>query len=209
MDIRFDNQLVDASWIVSMTNENTIESGRSRLGFVDMVRKKFAFLSLCGFSEIEALPTIVRYRRGNLELDVYYGRQSYEVGVQVGRADEKFSMSELIRLADPSGAEKYRNPAATNSAALLGVVEQLAELFRRYGERALRDDPGFLADLRRQRESWAKAYALDVLVEQTRPKAEAAFREGRYREAAELYEKIADRLSPTERAKLIAARKRK
>ena len=62
--------------------------------------------------------------------------------------------------------------------------------------------------LRRQRESWSVDYALDVLAEQIRPQAEAAFRGRQYREAAKLYERIAKRLTPTELKKLGMARRR-
>ncbi len=199
---------MDASRGMSMSSDERIETERARLGFADVVRRKFAFLGDYGFSETEALPTIVRYRRCDLELDVYYGRRSYEIGIDIGHGDERFSMGALIRTTDPVGGEKYRDWAATSSEALVSGVEQLAELVRRYGERALRDEPEFFADLRKQRESSAEAYSLDVLAEQTRPKAEAAFREGRYRDAAELYEGIAARLSVAEQAKLAAARKR-
>lgn len=183
-------------------------SCRARLGFPEIVRQEFAFLADSGFSEVESFPTIVRYKRGDIDLNVYFGRQSYEVGLQLGHEGEQFSMSALIRAADPISAEKYRNPAATTRAGLVSGVNRLAELMRRYGDRALQGDLEFLADLRRQRESWAKDYALDVRAAQIRPKAEAAFREGRYREAAEFYEQIAPRLSLVERAKLAAARKR-
>ena len=87
-------------------------------------------------------------------------------------------------------------------------VEKLAELMRRHGERALQGDSGFFADIVVQGRSWAEGYSLDVLASQIRPKAEAAFREGRYREAAELYGRIAARLSVVEKAKLGVARKR-
>jgi hypothetical protein len=49
---------------------------------------------------------------------------------------------------------------------------------------------------------------MDVLASHVRPKTEAAFRERRYREAADLYEKIRARLTPTEVKKLEFARKR-
>lgn len=181
---------------------------RSRLNFANTVTQRFAFLVEFGFFQTESLSTIVWYQRGDLDLNVYHGRQSCEIGLQVGHAAEQFSLSELIRVTDPVAAEQYRNPAATTSADLTAGVDRIAELVRRYGERALRDDPGFFADLRRQRKSWSEAYALDVLAEQIRPKAEAAFREERYQEAAELYEKIAPRLGATEQKKLAAARKR-
>lgn len=191
-----------------MSAADQASAGRAGLGFPEIVRRRFAFLAASGFSEVEALPTIVRYQRGGIDLNVYHGRQSYEVGLQLGREGEQYSMSELISAADPIAAEEYRNPAATTQAGLVSGVERLAELLRRYGDRALRDDPEFFAGLRRQRKSWARDYELDVRAGQIRPKAEAAFREGRYREAAELYEQIAPRLSPAEQAKLAAARKR-
>jgi len=208
MDVQSGNQPVDASGIVIMSTTEGIDLERARLGFVEIVRREFAFLADFGFAEVESSPTIVRYRTGDLDLNVYHGRQSYEIGMQLGHGDEQVSMEQLIRVTDPAGWQKYRVYAATNPAGVVSGVTRLAELARRYGDRALRDDPEFFADLMRQRESWKDAFALDVLERQTRPKAEAAFREGRYLEAAELYERIAARLSPAEKAKLAAARKR-
>lgn len=191
-----------------MGSDERAAAERAQLRFADVVRERFAFLADYGFSMVEALPTVVHYTRCDLELNVYHGQGSYEVGIDIGHGDERFSMGALIRSTDPVSGAKYRDGTATSSESLVSGVERLAELVRRYGERALRDEPEFFADLRRQRKAWAEAYSLDVLAEQTRPKAEAAFREGRYRDAAELYEKMAARLTPTEQAKLAAARKR-
>lgn len=208
MDVQSGNQSVDASGVVIMSTTEGIDLERVRLGFAEIVRREFAFLADFGFAEVESSPTIVRYQKGDLDLNVYHGRQSYEIGMQLGHGDEQVSMEQLIRVTDPAGWQKYRVYVATNPAGVVSGVTRLAELARRYGDRALRDAPEFFADLRRQRESWKDAFALDVLERQTRPKAEAAFREGRYREAAELYERITARLSPAEKAKLAAARKR-
>ena len=49
---------------------------------------------------------------------------------------------------------------------------------------------------------------MDVLAEQLRPKADAAFRSGDYHQAAELYQKIRPRLSDSGLKKLALAKKR-
>lgn len=181
---------------------------RKRLNFAHAVAERFGFLSEFGFRVSESLPTIVRYRKGDLELNVYHGRQSFEVGLQIGRGRDPFSMWELIRCMDQAAAERYRMTVAKTPAAVGFAVDQLADLLLRFGQRALRDEPQFFGLLEQQRQALSEDYALEVLAEQTRPKAEAAFREGRYREAAELYEQMAPRLTPLEQKKLAAARKR-
>jgi len=179
-----------------------------RFNFADGVAWRFAFLAGLEFMETESLPTIVRYRKGDLALNVYHGRQSYEIGFQVGHADELYSMSEILRATDPRAADQYRNYIATTPDEMEAGLDQLTELVRRFAERALRDDHEFFAALRRQRKAWAEANALDVSAQQVRPKAEAAFREGKYREAVELYVQIEPRLTSAEQKKLGIARRR-
>jgi hypothetical protein len=191
-----------------MNVSDTVGSERTRLNFADVVARRFEFLADRGFVEAEALPTIVRYRKGDLELSIYHGRRSFEVGFEIGHADERYSMSEIVRATDPEAAEQYRNAAATTAPELATAVDRLADLASRYAERALRDDPVFFADLRQQRKAWSEAYAMDVLAQQIRPKAETAFREGRYQDAAELYGRIRERLTQTEIRKLDVARQR-
>jgi hypothetical protein len=176
--------------------------------FIAIVRLHFAFLVPLGFSEVEASPEIVRYKNGTLDVMVHHSLLSFEVGLHIDRSGETFSISEVIRVADPVAAASYRCPTANTLEQLECGVHELSWLVRRFGERALLNDPEFFACLRGLRIVWSDAYALDVLVEHVRPRAETAFREGRYREAVELYEKIASRLTPAERAKLAAARKR-
>ena len=191
-----------------MSRSEGVENKRAGLGFEDLVRQRFSFLAEYGFCEIESLATIVRYRKGDLELNVCHERLSYEVDLQIGHAEDLFYLEELIHACDPEAAKRYKKWMASTAATLAPGVERLAELVGRYGDRALRDDPDFFEDLRKNRKFRREEYALNVLASQTRPKAEAAFREGRYREAADLYESIAPQLSPAERGKLEAARKR-
>jgi membrane peptidoglycan carboxypeptidase len=69
-------------------------------------------------------------------------------------------------------------------------------------------DPHFPFALESGRKKWAQSYALDILEEQVRPKAEDAFRRGDYSVATNLYESIQERLSRAEAKKLSLARKR-
>jgi hypothetical protein len=199
---------VDAAGMMSMSTSRELAPERTRLNFPHLVEQGFAFLSKSGFAQVEELPTIVRYRKDDIELDVYHGRKSFEIAVEIHRSGWRFSMSEIIRASDPGAAESYRNPTALTIGEVKSGIEKVARALQRYGEQALRGDVEFFAELKRQRQAWADAYSLDVLAEQIRPRADAAFREGRYREAAELYERISARLSPAEQKKLAAAQKR-
>lgn len=199
---------VDAACTMTMGVSNEIGRERTRLNFANAVSEKFSFLGDLGFSEVESLPTIVRYRKGDLELHVYHGRQSFEIGFEVGRQGVRYSMSELIRANDPEIAERYRDYAAITAEGVAEGLTQLEGLVKCYGERALRGDPEFFTTLENQRKVWVEGYELDVLAKQLRPKAEAAFQHGDYREAAALYEKIRSRLSATELKKLELARAR-
>src|SRR5688500_11624202 len=86
---------------------------RTRLNFTDAAIDRFAFLKELGFSEAESLSTIVRYRKGDVEVDVYHGRQSFELGLGVAHRETRYSLSELIRASDPDAADRYRNFVAT------------------------------------------------------------------------------------------------
>lgn len=191
-----------------MTAKDEVGRERTRLNFANAVRQRFAFLDDLGFSEVESLPTLVRYRNGDLEVTLYHGRSSFELGFEICRNGTRYSISELIGVADSEAAERYRSYAATTPDGIAAGLTQLEELVRRYGDRALRDDTAFFTMLEDHRKAWAEEYAIDVLARQLRPKAQAAFQQGNYREAAELYERIRPRLSTAEEKRLALAKER-
>lgn len=190
--------------VVSIMNT----SDRSYLNFETKVRKAFAFLSILGFSEVEALPTLVRYRKGSVEVDVYHGRQSYEIGAGVTSFGARYAISELIRAIDPEAAKQFHYAMVTTAEGVAAGLEDLSSLMERYGSAALHGDSQFFSMLEKQRKCWAEEYALDVLVEQLRPQADEAFLEKDYSTAVELYSRIRQRLSPAELKKLSFAEKR-
>lgn len=191
-----------------MSADDKIEPEGRRLDFANAVSKRFTLLDDLGFSAVESLPTLVRYRKGDVGVSVYHGRQSYEIGFEITHGGSRYSISELIRATDPEAADRYRNFAATTLEEIGEGLIQLEQLVERYAERALRNDPEFFAVLQDQSKASAECYTLHVLAGQVRPKAEAAFRRGDYREAAALYEKIRSRLNATELKKLALATER-
>ena len=185
-----------------------VQTERERLCFPQAVVETFGFLNELGFSRVEVLPTIVRYRKGDLEANVYQGRNSCELGLEIVREGRRYSLGEFIRAVDPEAAARYRPFAATTCSAVAKGVKQLAILARQYGQNALENDDICFRRLDSLAGLWREQYALEVLEGQLRPKADAAFRQGDYKKAAELYEPILTRLTPTELKKLVIAKKR-
>jgi hypothetical protein len=183
-------------------------SERAYLNFAEAARKSFAFLGELGFSEIEALPTFVRYRKGDIEVDVYHGRQSYEIGAGVTAFGTRYAISEIIRHTDPDVAMRYHYPAATTPEGVVGGLEELSTLMKRYGRSALDGNPQLFSLLEGERKLWSEEYALDVLARQLRPQAAEAFRQRDYSKAADLYARIRERLSQAEIKKLSIAEER-
>jgi hypothetical protein len=183
-------------------------SDRSYLKFEEKVRTIFAFLVDMGFSEVEALPTFMRYRKDGIEVDVYHGRQSYEIGAGVTAFGTRYEISEIIRASNSETAKKFRHYAATTPEGVTAGLEELCTLMSRYGRVALGGDLQFFSTLEKQRKLWSEEYAIDVLAKQLRPQANEAFRRGDYSTAADLYSRIRGRLSPAEIEKLnLATRK--
>ncbi len=184
-------------------------SDRSYLNFEEKTRKAFAFLGDLGFSEVEVLPTLMRYRKGGVEVDVYHGRQSYEIGAGVTAFGTRYAISEIIRANDQETAKHFHYAATTTPEGVVAGLEELSSLMKHYGREALEGDPRFFSTLENQRKLWAEEYALDVLAEQLRPQADEAFRRRDYSTAADLYSRIRERLSPAEIKKLSLAEQRR
>lgn len=183
-------------------------SDRAHLNFENEARKAFAFLGDLGFSEIEALPTLVRYRKGSVEVGVYHGRQSYEIGAGITAFGTRYAISEIIRHIAPEAEKHFRYPATTTPEGVFAGLDQLSSLMKRYCRSALDGDPQLFSILESERKSWSEEYALDVLADQLRPQADEAFRQRNYAKSAELYSRIRDRLSPAEIKKLSIAAER-
>ena len=61
---------------------------RAQFGFKDAVLSSFKFLGDFGLRRVEEKLTLVRYESSEVLLNVYHGRASYELGVEIGRLKE-------------------------------------------------------------------------------------------------------------------------
>lgn len=188
-----------------MIDKTTTTADRLSLCFLSEARKAFTFLNDQGFSEIEALPTLIRYEKKGVEVDVYHGRQSYELGVGITVLGVRYSLSEIIRVDSPEIWRNFRYPSMTTPEGVANGLEELGLLTRKHGSLALEGSSEFFSILDEKRKRWSEDYALDVLAEHVRPQAEEAFRKKEYPRAFELYSKIKERLSPAEIKKLSIA----
>jgi hypothetical protein len=189
--------------------ERTVsEQDRKNLDFENAARQRFTFLNELGFSEVEALPTLLRYQKGSVEVDVYHGRRSYEIGAGVSHLGSRYAIAEIIRSVDSTAAKNYRNPIASTREGVVAGLEELRSQMHRYGSAALQGDPKFFSVLKEKQKVWAEEYWLDGLTSQLRPQADEAFRRGDYSKAAELYARIRSRLGPAELKKLTLAEER-
>lgn len=175
---------------------------RSHFNLEKKVREAFVFLSNLGFSEIESLPTLVRYQKGGIEVDIYHGRQSYEIGAGISVFGARYSISEIIQASDPGMFKQFRYAMTTTPEGVTSALEELSLLMNRYANTALEGEQKFIMVLEKQRKQWSEDYALDVLAKQLRPKASEAFRQKDYSTATDLYSRIRKCLSTAELKKL-------
>jgi hypothetical protein len=177
--------------------------------FSHLVLKEFDFLRVAGFRLKERLETYVQFERANVSAAIYHGRKSSELGFEVSKGGATYGLAAILAATNAPEATAYRQYAASSDVVLATGLSELSRLTQKYATRALSGDPAFFRLLEENAEKWAQRYALEVRAQQVKPRAETAFREKRYAEAAELYGSIAEALSPTELKKLSFARSQK
>jgi hypothetical protein len=124
------------------------QPGRDRLGFVDAVRQSFGFLtSEFGFTIIIQTSTMVRFEGDRAVVQVFHGRSSFILGVEIGLKtpsqgrEVRYSLRELVTLRKSIGDDvNYGEFQISSAAKLPAFVEQLAELTRRVAPKALEGD---------------------------------------------------------------------
>jgi hypothetical protein len=178
---------------------------RAALGFAAAVRAAFGFLEAMGFAVVDEQATFVRYEADDRFVNVFHGRSSYELGVEIGRrvrrhgisVEARYPLSYVMALDHPDEAG-FRTFATSRPDRLPAFVGQLATLTRQFGHDALCGRPdvfGRLAALAKRRsdalqQSWRAA--------DLRRAADAAWRARDWGRVVEAYAEMAAELDTVE-----------
>lgn len=186
------------------------------MGFEAAVSDLFNFLlSDYQYSVVHREPTLVRFESDKAFLNVYQGRRSYELGVELGLlsaapgspAGSSFDLREIIELlGDPADARL--RTAATTPDVVRTLLAKLASLVKRYAGPALLSEPGIFERLAERRKFKSVEYAKRMELEDVRAEADRAWHSKDFRRVVELLEPLAEQLTPLEIKKLRYAKNR-
>jgi hypothetical protein len=185
---------------------------RERLFFAESVRRHFGFLEGRHFTVVTCTPTYVRYESQRLFVNVYHGRKSFEIGLEVGqltrgRREEPYPISGIISLLDPERAADYQDYATRTAEGVDEGLRRLSALFREYAERGLFEDPGLFTRLQRQRQESGQRMARDVDLTHAREALGGLWRSRDYARVVQLLQPLRESLGPSELKKLEYAEK--
>jgi hypothetical protein len=184
---------------------------RASLGFRDAVLSSFKFLGEFGLRPVEEKMTLVRYESPEVFVNVYHGRASFELGVEVGRLtelNEKLTVYDIIAWADAKEAEGFGQHVMFQVSTREGVQEfvpKLAHLIQKYGTPFLKADASAYRAVHEARSGDAVEYEKQVSLRNVRQKAEVAWHAKDYGQVVELYEPVRSDLTEVESKRLAFA----
>lgn len=192
------------------------ENERTNLQFPKAVRLAFKFLvEDFFFSLIKEDVTYVRYESKTVFVNVYHGRASYELNVEIGerviddpRRENPFTIGEILQLVNPQQYQVYRPYQATTSESVKKFLYELAHLVREYARPALLGDEEFFQQVHETRHQNSNKLLLSWELNRIRRDVEIAWREKNFKRVVEIYNPVKEHLTPAEMKKLEYARKK-
>jgi len=182
--------------------------GREKLGFRESVLSNFQFLQDEGLRPVDQEVTLVRYQSAEVFLNVYHGRASFELGVEIGRMKEpaeKLTLYDIIAWAGAEKAEGLGQHVMFQVSSRHGVQEfvpKLAALVRKYAMPLLRGDPDAYYAVTLLRSERSREFTQEIRLRGIRSKAEAAWHAKDYSQVVELYDPVREDLTEVEAKKL-------
>jgi len=187
---------------------------RASLGFKDAVLANFQFLQEMGFHVVQQDVTFVRFESPKVFVNVYHGRSSYELGVEIGmhgKSTRGIALGEIVAWAGALKTEGFGQHAMFQVSSREGVeqfVPKLAALVRKYGVPFLRGDSDAYREALEERSRAARDYERQAQVEGLRRRAEVAWSSRDFAGAVELYRSIGPDITQVEAKKLAYAEKK-
>ena len=131
-----------------MNQRATEAKGQGRLGFTESAQSTFAFLTEFGLNVVRTEATLVRLESAEVFVQVFHGRSSYQVGLELGRVGrgEWYSLYEVLSALAPAMVERAR--CQTREADVLRTcLESIAQVLRTSCQPLLAGDDDAFAEL--------------------------------------------------------------
>jgi len=191
-------------------NMATDVNHRSFLRFADEVKREFAFLDSHKFRCVRAEMTFVRFESPPCAINIYHGRRSYEIGLEVefSQSNDTYSFSEIMRLGKCNQDEQYRRFTANSVNGIATGVHELADRFRKCVDIDILYDERSYFRLKELRKEWIENYALKVELLQARKKSNEAWKKTDFYQFVEVLTPLQEHLSQVESRKFEYARKK-
>jgi hypothetical protein len=187
---------------------------RARLGFREAALSSFVFLKDMGFRLVECKTTFVRYESSEVFVNIYHGRASFELGVEIGSINEpseKFTLQDIITWAGAEKAEGFGQHVMFQVSSRNGVnefVPKLAHLVARYGAAFLKADASAYHSVRESRLRSAAEFEKNINLKNARRRADVAWHAKDYVQVVKLYSSLRQELSKVETKRLAYAERR-
>lgn len=189
-----------------MTKQSSFPYPKFEINDLEKVaRDAFSWFLAQGFDLVKSTNEIVRFSKNEIEIEAYFEQSTHEVGVGITYSGSHYSLSEILRMADPELGSRYRDLHANSLEEIALGWKKSAQLLANHGGGVLTGDKAALENLARAKKLWTFNYSMEVLANQTRQKAENAFKKRDYQTAARLYASIQNQLRPSELKRLAIA----
>lgn len=179
------------------------EGGAGRLGFVALVMKCFAFLLRLGFAAVRREDTLVRFESDTVFVNVYHGRSSYQVGLELGRIQEgdTYSLYEVLSAVAPGEIERARCQTM-DPAVLERCLAAIADTVERECKTLLAGDAAAFEQLRLVTSPMRQAATIQAQFGAIIDRADRAWDAKDFGQAADLYERATPGLDETRTRRL-------
>lgn len=185
---------------------------RSQLGFEDAVRSSFIFLRAYGLNPVEENATFVRYESDAVFINVYHGRGSFEIGVEIGRLDrpEKYGLGYIVAWAgrqqwEAEGFGRGTMFQVSTSEGVQNIIPRVAQLVERYGDPFLSGHREFYDELQRVNDHASVEFERNQMLSRIRKEADTAWAAKDFPRVADLFQPIRADLTAIERKRLAYA----
>ncbi len=151
--------------------------------------------------------TFVRYESDSVFVNIYHGRGSFEIGVEVGRLGrtENYGLDYIVSWAgkqawEAEGFGRGTMFQVSSREGVQNIVPKVSELMKKYGDPFLSGRPGFYAELE-------KANEREQMLVRIREEAAAAWKAKQFSRVAGSLEPVRADLSEIESKRLAFAEK--